>query len=219
MRKNILKRVDLTAEISNQTTVFPGDPLFESQQIASLEQSSHFNLFRLCLCNHLGTHIDFPAHVIKNGRTSSDYSLNDLEGDGLIIEVPKKYKCIDQSFIKKERHKFFKNAIVFFKTSNSDISKKGNMIENYVYIDSEAANELVDLGVKMVGIDYLSVDKYEAEELPVHNVLLSNNILIVENLELKNVEPGQCTLSVMPLKIPQMDGLPVRVSMTRKNHD
>src|SRR3990167_5128987 len=215
VKKNMAKRIDLTAELSEQTTVFPGDPPFESQRIASLEKSSYFNLFRLCLCNHMGTHIDFPAHVIKNGKTSSDYSLSDLEGDGLIIEVPKEYMCVDKSFIKKEQHKFFKNAIVFFKTSNSEIPKTGKIVEDYVYIDLEAAKELVDLKVKMVGIDYLSVDKYESEKLPVHNILLSNNILIIENLELNNAEPGQWTLSAMPLKIPQMDGLPVRVSMTR----
>lgn len=69
--------------------------------------------------------------------------------------------------------------------------------------------------MRVVGIDYISVDRYDAEELPVHHILLSNDVLIVENLELKDIDPGRCKLFVMPLNVPEMDGLPARVVMSR----
>jgi len=206
---------DLTAAITTETTVFPGDPCFKRKQVATLGDSGHFNLYEMSMCNHLGTHIDFPAHVIKDGKTSSDYDLNDLMGNGLIIEIPKEDQAINKRHIEAEQKKIFENSIVFFKTNNSTYSKSGPAFTGYVYIEPEAAELLVKLKVKIVGIDYLSVDSDKYEEIPVHKIFLSNNILIVENLDLKNVTSGLCSISIVPPKILDMDGLPVRAFMLR----
>ena len=74
---------------------------------------------------------------------------------------------------------------------------------------------MLEKKVKIVGMDYISVDDFSSEELPVHNILLSNDVLIVENVELKGVAPGRGKFFVMPLNIPGMDGLPARVVMSR----
>ena len=109
-----------------------------------------------------------------------------------------------------------KNDFVFFKTHNSErLSKQAPFTEDYVYIEPAAAMALLQKEVRMVGIDYISVDAYTSETLPVHQALLENNVLIVENLELNGIDPGRCQLQVIPLNIPHMDGLPARVYMTR----
>jgi arylformamidase len=82
--------------------------------------------------NHLGTHVDFPAHTIKNHKTSSDYPLDFLRGPGVIIEVPFKETSIKKEFIKEQS--IMPNDIVFFKTSNSEISKHSPFNEQFVYI-------------------------------------------------------------------------------------
>ena len=203
------KYYDLTAKISETTVVYPGDPTFSTEDVCSLENGSQFHLCQMHLGNHTGTHIDFPAHVIKGGKTSSDFPIESLIGSGLIIEVPDFQKSITQKFITEQP--ILANDFVFFKTSNSRISKQSKFSNKYVYIEKEAAEELLRKGVKIVGIDYISVDQYEAEDLPVHKSLLSNDILIVEGLELNNAPLGRCKIYIMPLNVNKMDGLPARV--------
>jgi len=204
---------DLTAEITKETVIYPGDPVFSCEDVAVLGESSEFHLRKFTMGNHTGTHIDFPAHVIKGGKTSSDYSIDDLIGDGLILEVPDGMPSIKKDFILMQGIK--EKDIVFFKTSNSCIPKDKPYRSEYVYIEADAARAMLDIGVRIVGIDYISVDSPKLEALPVHEILLSNDTLIVENLNLKGVSPGRCKIFIMPINIPKMDGLPARVVMGR----
>jgi len=201
---------DLTAPITSNTVVYPGDPKFSTEDVVSLQSGSKFHLCHMHLGNHTGTHIDFPAHVIPGGKTSSDFPIQDLIGSGLIIQVPDTEKSITREFVKSQQA-ILPNDFIFFKTANSKISKQAEFTEKYVYIEQDAAEELIQRGIKIVGIDYISVDSYEAESLPVHHSFLSKNILIVEGLELKEAPAGRCKLFIMPNNIPDMDGLPVRV--------
>lgn len=207
--KKAKKYYDISVNISENLAAFPGDPCYKAEQVNSLEEGSHFHLNKIFLGNHTGTHIDFPAHVIKNGKTSSDFPIESLIGSGLIIEVPEQDSSVTKHFIKNLP--ILENDFVFFKTANSKISKQAPFTEKYVYIEPDAAEELLLKGVKIVGIDYISVDKYESEDLPVHTCLLSNDVLIVESLELNNVPVGRCKIYIMPMKINDMDGLPARV--------
>lgn len=203
------KYYDLTAKITEKTVVFPGDPEYKSEDICSLAEGSQYHLCHMHFGNHTGTHIDFPAHVIKEGKTSSDFPIESLIGSGLIIEVPDVEKSISKTFVTSQP--ILLNDFVFFKTSNSRLPKQGKFTDKYVYIEPEAAEELLKKGVKIVGIDYISVDQYEAEDLPVHKSLLSNDVLIVEGLELNDAPVGRCKIYIMPVNIHEMDGLPARV--------
>ncbi|MFN3233870.1 MAG: cyclase family protein [Gammaproteobacteria bacterium] len=133
---------DLTAAITSKTVVFPGDPTFEARQVSSIGGKSFFNLSEMRMCNHMETHIDFPAHVLKQGKTSSDYSIQDIIGDGIILELPLTKKTISKSFVDKQN--ILENDFVFFKTSNSNLSKHENLSDSYVYIEPDAAIALLE---------------------------------------------------------------------------
>jgi len=201
---------DLTAKITTKTVVYPGDPNFSSESISSIINGKGFQLSLMHLGNHTGTHIDFPAHIQEKGKTSSDYSIDHLIGSGLIIEVPENQESITKRFIEEQTH-IKKSDFVFFKTKNSEISKQAPFTDKYVYLEPNAAEELIRKGVKIVGIDYISVDSAHADELPVHQSLLSNDILIVEGLELNGAPIGRCKIFIITNNIPDMDGLPARV--------
>lgn len=209
MKESTRKIYDLTADITDKLVVFPGDPAFHTHELARINEASAFNLHQMTLCNHSGTHIDFPAHVIEGGKTSSDYGLEDLILDGQIVEVPESMNSISAAFVSSLQ--LNEGAAVFFKTRNSKLSKQDRLDQDYVYIEVDAAQCLVDKKVRVVGIDYLSVDNYIDSKLPVHHLLLSNDVLIVENLELAGVAAKHGKIFIMPLKVPGMDGLPVRV--------
>ena len=124
MKKTTIKEkkyYDLTAIISEKSSVFPGDFQFKLETICSLDKGSEYNLCEMHFGNHMGTHIDFPAHVIKGGKTSSDFTIDKLIGSGLIIEVPDIEESITSTFIEAEPILY--NDFVFFKTANTKLSK------------------------------------------------------------------------------------------------
>lgn len=190
--------IDITKPL-NKITPYPGDPKLKTTPIKTITPQSPFHLEKITMSNHLGTHIDFPAHVIKNGKSSSDYDLNDLIMPCIVIEVSST-EITAQSLTKLETT----NAILF-KTKNED-----------TYITDSAAKKLIEANINLVGINTMSVDAHEESTLPTHNQLLKNEILILENLELNHVRPGNYQLYVLPLKIEKMDGLPVRAMLLAK---
>lgn len=211
-----MKYIDLTRTISEKTVVYPGDPCFAREHVSRAEvgKIGSFNLYHLHMSNHLGTHVDYPAHLIPRGKTSSDYTIDDLTGDGCIIAVPAGLRCVTAEFLKSQDIQAV--DIVFFKTMNSELSEDDPLAANYVCLGTDAAEELVKKGVRVVGIDYLSVDAHDSEDLPVHNILLGSGVLIVEGLDLKDAEPGRGEMIIAPLKISSIDGSPARVLMKRK---
>ena len=204
---------DLTADITEKTTVYPGDPTYSSTNVVTLGEDSCFHLRKFTMGNHMGTHIDFPAHVVKGGKTSSDYPIGSLISESVILEVPPGVPCVGPGDFNLENIQ--EGDFVLFKTPNSEIPKDGEYRDEYVHLSVEMVEKLIELKVPLVGIDYMSVDSPDSETLPVHNTLLRNNVLIVENLNLKGVDPGRCKIFVMPINIPNMDGLPARVVAER----
>ena len=200
---------DVTATISNEIAVFPGDPPFRE----TLLQDEGFVLKEFCFCNHTGTHIDFPKHVFSEGKTSSDYTLNDLCGEAIVIETGSESEIL---FSEIQVEDFRQNDIVFFKTRNSQIHKN-IYTEDFVSLSQEAAQFCIDQKIKIIGIDYLSVDAVKNTNLPIHRLLLSHGVLIVENLDLSKVKAGRYFASIYPLKVSNADGLPVRVSIKKEN--
>lgn len=200
---------DLSCAVSSKTVVFPGDPPYEEKELSALEKGESFGLCRLMICNHAGTHVDFPRHVLLNGKTSSDFPIESLIGKGRIIEVPIEEKSITADFVSLQQIEA--GDFVFFKTANSLLSKQEAFTGDYVYIEPNAAEVLLKKEVKVVGIDYISVDAYSAENLPVHHILLGQSILIVESLELREIPAGEYEIQIMPIKIEDKDGLPARV--------
>ena len=204
---------DVTAKLTKDTAVYPGDPTLAIESICEVGEKSCFGLSKISLSNHMGTHIDFPSHVINGGKNSSDYSVSDLIGNGIIIEIPKEAGAITKNHL--QFHQIERNSFVFFKTRNSYESKNRPLLDEYVYIESDAVEELLKIQARVIGIDYISVDSMENDTLPVHQRLLKNNILIVENLDLREIDPGKCIIHISPLNIPEMDGLPARIIIER----
>ena len=202
---------DLSTPLTENTTIYPGDNAFTRNKVCSLDKGDLVDVCHISLSNHLGTHIDFPSHVVIGGKASQDYSLIDLSGKMYLIEAPYTEATITRDFIISifSQLDVQPDSIVFFKTRNSSLDKSGDFHNDYVYIEPTAAKELVQWKIRIVGIDYLSVDPYESD-LPVHKMLLGNDVLIVENLNLAPIPQGIYQVFIVPLNIPNMDGLPVR---------
>jgi arylformamidase len=158
--------------------------------------------------SHTGTHIDVPYHMIEDGKRLQEFPLETLTGKATVFAIP-----ATRSLGRNELAQFNWAGVerVLFKTENSKHWEDGKFYEEFVYLDPDGAEFLVERGVRLVGIDYLSIDRYRSESHPSHFVLLERNIPILEGLNLNRVAAGEYTLVALPLRLQDADGAPARV--------
>jgi arylformamidase len=161
---------------------------------------------------HTGTHVDAPAHFIAGGSPAWEMPLDTLIGRVLLIDIPQHVSGIAESDIPFDRLNRIQR--VLFKTRNSSFwpSQDNYFRTDFTYIEPAAARALVDAGVRLVGIDYLSVEKYDSGNHDTHLALLASGVVILEGLDLRNVEAGEYELICLPLKVVggHGDGVPAR---------
>lgn len=199
---------DVTVPISNAMITWPSDPAVSITGTSLISRGDFCNLSELKIGSHCGTHIDAPSHFLENGRTIDQLALENLIGEATVFEFKHK-ENIDVSDIKQLQFDNVKR--VLFKTVNSSYWKFSTFKKDFVYLTKDAAQYLVDKGIRLVGVDYLSVEKFESQLAETHHTLLRNDVIILEGLDLSNVERGRYELIALPLKIKDGDGSPARV--------
>ena len=203
-----MKIYDVTVPLSKELVIYPGDPPVRIERKSVINKNdSKYNVSRISFGTHTGTHIDPPFHFIEDGITVDNLPLEMLIGRARVVEVTA--PRIDETVL--EEFDFTADVRVLFKTRNSYLWSKKTFVEDFVYITPGAARALVNEGIKVVGLDYLSVEKFDAKEPETHLTLLRGGTLIIEGLDLREVEPGDYELICLPLKIKDGDGAPARV--------
>ena len=203
-----MKIYDVTVPLTKDIIVYPGDPPVRIERKATLNRDgAKANVSRYAFGSHTGTHIDAPLHFIENGATVDQLPLSLLIGRARVVEVTA--PRIDETAL--EEFDFTPDARVLFKTRNSYLWSQKKFVEDYVYITPGAARALVNEGIKVVGIDYLSVEKFGVETFDTHLILLQAGTVIIEGLDLREVEPGDYELICLPMKFQGGDGSPARV--------
>ena len=203
---------DVSVPISAQTPTYPGDPLIEIGEWLSLTNGDAANVSELRFGAHTGTHVDAPAHFINGAPGLQSMSLELLTGEATVVEVPESVLAIDEDVVAAAGLSSARR--VLFKTRNSSFWSEigGAFRTDYTYISPDGARKLVDDGVQLVGIDYLSVERFGSDDYETHHVLLSNGVVIIEGLDLRAVPAGNYELICLPLKIAggSGDGAPAR---------
>lgn len=204
---------DVSVPLSANTPTYPGDPGIDVRSWLTLASGDAANVSQMSFGLHSGTHVDAPAHFIEGAAKVESLSLQKLIGVAEVIQVPTDVCVIDERFVSANLPDNCER--ILFKTRNSAFwENPGNEFrEDYTFIDGPAANRLAAAGVKLVGIDYLSVEKFQSETFETHHALLSREIVILEGLDLRQVPAGKYELICLPLKITDGagDGAPARV--------
>ena len=206
------KITDISRPIYPGMTVWPKDENVKVIELSSIKKGSKYNLSAIKMGSHTGTHIDAPLHFIDEGNHIGGLDLSRFIGKAHVFEVHSK-ECVSKNDIIK--FPIPENGIVLFKTLNSNEPIDRPFNKKYIYLDISAAQYLVEKKVRTIGIDYLSIEKFNNPGFPVHNLLLSNDIGIIEGLYLKNVSEGSYFLSCLPLKIENVEGSPARAILSR----
>lgn len=204
---------DISVPITpGETPTYPGDPGLEIGAWNAIARGDRANVSVLNFGAHTGTHIDAPSHFIEGAPGISSVPLDVLVGEARVVELPPDADAVDESHVRPES---LQGATrVLFKTRNSALweDPRGQFREDFAYIEPSAARALVAAGVRLVGFDYLSVEKFGSEDFETHLTLLSARVVIVEGLDLRAVEPGLYELCCLPLKLAagSGDGAPAR---------
>jgi arylformamidase len=204
---------DISVAISPETTpTYPGDPTIEVISWAAIERGDAANVTLLRMGAHTATHVDAPAHFIEHAPQVSAMPLEALLGEARVIELDETVEAIDAGHV--AAHVPEGTARVLFKTRNSGFWHNDGKTfrEDFTYLTLEGARALNERGVRLVGIDYLSVEKFKAKTFETHTTLLSAGVVIIEGLDLHEVPAGVYELLCLPLKIAagSGDGAPAR---------
>jgi arylformamidase len=203
--------IDISLPITPEMPVWPGDPRPTLELMATLEHDG-VQLSRLTLGTHTGTHLDAPRHFIPGGRTVDQLDLRALIGPCRVIDV---VQCGTQITAAQLRACQLEPGMrLLLKTANAWQPPVPTFQPDFVALAPSAADYLCALGVRLVGVDGPSVDAWTATDFPCHKRLLSADILILENLVLRHVEPGIYDLIAIPLNLVGADGCPVRALLT-----
>jgi arylformamidase len=200
---------DISVMITSNMPVWPGDPEIHLDQVSKIEEGADANLTRVEMSLHTGTHVDAPYHFLKGGEGVETLPLQALTGRAYVLHLPD-VDVIDADVLTNAEIPP-RTRRLLFRTRNSELWARGEkeFQKDYVGINASGAEYLVQRGVKLVGVDYLSVAPYDETRLP-HEILLKAGIVVVEGLDLSGIVQGRYTLYCLPLKIKGVDGAPAR---------
>jgi len=204
---------DVSVPLTNEMPTYPGDPGIQIRDWYSLSNGDPANVTYLSFGAHTGTHVDAPAHFIDGANKVESLALDVLLGKAQVIEVPENRESIDEQFVSAN---YLQGQMrVLFKTRNSSFWRDGSagFRQDFTYLELSAAKYLVQAGVKLVGIDYLSIEQFGQKNHPTHLALLTKDVVIVEGLNLSAVAAGEYELICLPMRISsgKGDGAPARV--------
>jgi len=201
---------DISLTITQEIPVWPGDPPVMLERMTTIAAGADVNLTRLAMCVHTGTHVDAPYHLFsKNAATVDQLPLKILSGRAYLLHLPDcdqiTAQALEQAQIPPRTRR------LLFKTRNSRYwsSHTDGFQTDFVALSPDGAEWLVKRGIKLVGIDYLSISPYD-DVRPTHEILLKAGVVIIEGLDLSHVSQGRYTLHCLPLKIAGADGAPAR---------
>jgi arylformamidase len=197
--------IDISVAVRRPMPIYPRNPAVAVERVQSIAAGDTANVSRLELGLHTGTHVDAPRHFIDDGPGAELLPLETMVGEAVVVDGTAIAGPIDAAALARcgvpagaER--------VLLKTRNSALWSRDEFTGDFVRLDGGGARWLVERGVRLVGLDYLSIGDADA-----HRVLLGAGVVALEGLDLRHVEPGPYELLCLPLKVAGGDGAPARV--------
>jgi arylformamidase len=201
--------LDVSIPIRTRMPIWPGNAGVAMRRVEAIADGAVANVSAVDLGAHTGTHVDAPNHFLEGEPGVDTVALDPLIGDAVVVDATAVQKTVDAAAVAAlgvpagtER--------VLLKTRNSQLWERDEFSDDFVALDESGARALIDLGVRLVGIDYLSIGDPGA-----HRALLGARTAVVEGLDLRAVAPGPYRLVCLPLKLVGSDGGPARAVLLR----
>ena len=202
---------DISVPLVNGGLVYPGNPAIAITPQQEVSKGASANVSVLSIGSHSGTHVDAPKHFFDDGLGVDALPLEVLMGPCVLICVEDDVDAVGQAEL--ERHELTSHTRVLIKTRNSSYIREREFRKDYTYLAPDGAAHLARLGVRLVGVDYLSIEQFHTGHHKTHRTLLEKGIVIVEGLDLSVPPMGPYELRVLPLRLAGLDGAPARAVM------
>src|SRR6185436_12373574 len=199
---------DISLPIANGGVVYPGNPEIRIEAQQAIAKGGSSNVSSLSFGSHTGTHVDAPKHFFDSGAGVDALSLDVLMGPAMLICVDDDVKAVGAEQL--QQHELAGHTRVLIKTRNSSFIRDGEFVKDYTFLAPDGAEHLASLGVKLVGVDYFSVEQFHSGHHRTHRTLLERGIVIVEGLDLSEIEAGEYAVCCLPLLLQGLDGAPAR---------
>jgi arylformamidase len=208
--------IDVSLTIGPDLLVWPGDPPVEVTPRSQIANGDPANVSEVRMGTHTGTHVDPPNHFVEGAPGIDSVDLDILVGDAVVVDARHFDRPIESADLEKLAIPQGSRRVLL-RTANSELWRHDRVEfpPTYACLTLQAAQWVVDRGIKLIGVDFLSVEQKGAEGHPTHHTLLENGVVIIEGLNLGDVEPGEYTLACLPLRIKDGDGGPARAVLMR----
>ena len=203
-----MKLIDVSVPLDAALPTYPHNTPFTLEAIKRLARGDSSNVSTLHMSAHCGTHVDAPQHFFDDGAGAEALPLEILCGRARVIEVTSRKPVAAEDF---ERLNLSEDIRLLIKTHNSRLWGDPTFHADYIGVSESGARHLVEHGVKLVGVDYLSIEPHGTPGHPAHHILLGGGTIVIEGLNLRDVEPGVYEMYCLPLPIVGSDGAPARV--------
>jgi arylformamidase len=199
---------DISVPIRTGGLVYPGNPEIEVSLQQAVAKGAGANVSFVRFGSHTGTHADAARHFFDDGQSVDEIPLDRLIGPALLIAFSDDVKAVSAADLQK--HDLSGHTRVLLRTRNSALLSQNQFAKDYTYLAPDGAQYLVDEGIELVGIDYLSIEQFHSGHHKTHRTLLAKSVVILEGLDLSAPAPGQYQLICLPLRIEGCDGAPAR---------
>ncbi len=201
--------IDITVPLTTEMPIWPGCKSIRITPTRRMDEGDSFNISRLDCNLHTGTHVDAPMHFLQNAATVEQLPLDVLVGPSYVAHLPDAADIT--AGILKDLNLPSGIERLLLRTRNSELWK-ANVTEfrkDFVAITHDAAQWIVDKGIRLIGVDYLSVQRY-SDDSRTHQILLGADTIALEGLNLSNVTTGFYELICLPLRLVGAEGAPAR---------
>ena len=204
---------DISVPIRTGGLVYPGNPEIDISLQQAVAKGASANVSIIRFGSHTGTHADASRHFFDDGQPVDRIPLERLIGPALLLTFDDSVMAIGVAELQARAIKGHKRILL--RTRNSALLSGGEFVENYTFLAPDGAQYLVDNGVELVGVDYLSVEQFHSGHHRTHKTLLGANVVIVEGLDLSVPPPGEYEFICLPLRIEGCDGAPARAVLLK----
>ena len=201
---------DISVPLRTGGLVYPNNPPISITAVQSIAAGATANVSRIDLGSHTGTHVDAPKHFIDSGTGVDAMPLDVLMGPARLIAFGDDVMAVGEAELRA--HDLTGVTRLLIRTRNSAWLASGSteFHPDFTHVAPDGAEYLVSIGVRLVGVDYLSVEQFHSPHHKTHRTLLSNGVVIVEGMVLAEPPPGDYELYCLPLLLAGLDGAPAR---------
>ncbi len=204
-----MKRIyDISVPIRTGGVVYPGNPQIDITLTSAVARGDTANVSQIVFGSHTGTHADSSRHFFDGAQPVDQIPLERLIGPARLVAMGDEIRSVGEKELRAAGVEGQKRILI--RTRNSQLLKLSEFVPDYTFIAPDAAQYLVDIGVELVGVDYLSIEQFHSGHHKTHRTLLAKDVVIIEGLALGEPPAGDYQLICLPLRLEGLDGAPAR---------